>query len=46
MDDLLYEDSKFTHFSLDTIFTDNHITLLKFVSYGHFPEPPHQIFIY
>ena len=27
-------------FSLNNLFTDNYIILLKFVSYGHFPEPP------
>jgi len=27
-------------FSLNDLFTDNYIVLLKFVSYGHFPEPP------
>ncbi|QZY55374.1 hypothetical protein [Crassaminicella profunda] len=29
--------------ALDDMYSDNHIRLLKFVSYGHFPEPPNQI---
>jgi hypothetical protein len=43
MNILVCEGSTLIPFSLDKIFSDNYIRLLKFVSYGHFPEPPNQI---